>query len=77
MAQSARSSTPLRGEADVSLGVTARELLELCRNRSALSATELERWLLESDFAGPNGELGRLIPTPLAIEVTGDLRFLA
>jgi hypothetical protein len=66
----------VRGERDVSHGVTARELLELSGNRDAISAASLERWLLESGFVEPNGQPGRLVPTPLALEIAGDLRFL-
>jgi hypothetical protein len=50
-------------------GVTARELLE--RNRPpayvALTARELERWLLAAGLA-TNGD-GLLRPTPLALEL--------
>src|SRR5262245_2553190 len=38
----------VRGEENVSHGVTARELLELSGNREAMGAIELERWLVES-----------------------------
>jgi hypothetical protein len=55
-----------RGEADVSHGVTARELLELRGNRDVMSANELERWLLESGFAEPNGEPHRFV-SPLCV----------
>jgi len=66
----------VRGEADVSHGVTARQLLEL-RSESArwITATALETWLLEGGFAEPNGE-HELVPNPLAIEVASDLGFL-
>ena len=65
------------GERDVRHGVRAHELLEL-RPESArwISASALERWLIESGFAEPNGEPGRLVPTNLAIEVAGALDFL-
>jgi hypothetical protein len=67
----------VRGEADVSHGVSAAQLLEL-RPESArwITATALERWLLESGFAELSGESDRLVPTALAIEVAADLRFL-
>jgi hypothetical protein len=66
----------VRGERDVSHGVTARELLELSGNRDAISAASLERWLLESGFAEPNSEPGRLVPTKRPIEVGATLALL-
>ena len=56
-------------------GVTARELLELGGNRDVMSAASLEHWLLENGFAELIDE-HELVPTPLALEIAGDLRFL-
>jgi hypothetical protein len=68
----------VRGEADVSHGVTARELLEL-RAESArwISATALERWLLDEGLAIEDGAPGRLLPTQRALEIAEglDVRF--
>ena len=74
VAQSALADV-VRGE-HVSHLVTARELLELGGNRDAMSVSSLERWLLESGFAQPNGEPGRLVPTKRAIEVGATLALL-
>jgi hypothetical protein len=66
----------VRDEADVSHGVTARELLAL-RPESArwITATALEKWLLDGGFAVLIDE-HELVATPLAIEIAADLRFL-
>ena len=58
-------------------GVTARELLELrAESRRWITPTALEAWLVESGFAEPNGEPGRLVPTQRAFEIVGLLDFL-
>ena len=51
------------------VSVTAAELVERSPHRNGstpLSATELERWLLEAGLAEPNGAPGRLVPTDRA-----------
>ena len=66
-AAAARASLPRARTAPC--GVTAAELVERSPHRNgstALSAGELERWLLEAGFAEPNGAPGRLVPTDRA-----------
>ena len=58
-------------------GVSARELLALRpKNRRWITATAIETWLLREGFAETNGAPGRLVPTALAFEIAGDLRFI-
>jgi hypothetical protein len=42
-------------------------LIEHRGTGAALKPAELERWLLASGLAEPNGEPGRLVPTPAAL----------
>jgi hypothetical protein len=57
--------------------VSARGLLDLrAESRRWITAHALERWLVESGFAEPNGEPGRLVPTQRAFEIVGLLDFL-
>jgi hypothetical protein len=65
----------VRGGRDVSHGVTARELLELSGNLGLISASTLEHWLVTNGFAELIDE-HELVPTALALEIAGDLRFL-
>jgi hypothetical protein len=59
-------------EIETHRGVSAAELLaRRADSQRWISASALERWLVESGFAETNGEPGRLVPTQLAIEVGG------
>ena len=49
-------------------GVTAAELIERGRQRSMLSAADLERWLLARGFARRNGGAHLLVPTLLGLK---------
>jgi len=40
---------------------------------AALKPAELERWLVASGLAEPNGAGDELIPTPLALELVDEL----
>jgi len=59
-------------EIETHRGVSAAELFaRRADSQRWISASALERWLVESGFAETNGEPGRLVPTQLAIEVGG------